>query len=101
MYAPFWAEGDVATVTDAADLMIFGDGAVHALVVVVPLKDYGSRPDRHQAYRSVFNKSLGHISGTAARNIAVQTYLSPLGARARCLIRSARELERAGWRCRA
>ena len=35
------AEGDVLTVTDAADLNIFGDGAAHALVVVVPLTDYG------------------------------------------------------------
>ena len=34
------AEGDVATVTDAAELEIFGDGAAHALIVVVPLKDY-------------------------------------------------------------
>ena len=32
---PFPAEGDVATVTDAADLNIFGDGTAHALVVVV------------------------------------------------------------------
>jgi redox-sensitive bicupin YhaK (pirin superfamily) len=35
------AEGDVATVTDTADLKIFGDGPAHALVVVVPLKNYG------------------------------------------------------------
>jgi hypothetical protein len=34
------AEGDAATVTDAADLEIFGDAAAHAFVVVVPLKDY-------------------------------------------------------------
>jgi redox-sensitive bicupin YhaK (pirin superfamily) len=34
------AEGDVATVTDAADVKIFGDGEAHALIVVVPLKDY-------------------------------------------------------------
>jgi len=40
-------EGDVATVTDAADLKIFGDGPAHALIVVVPLKDYetADRPD--------------------------------------------------------
>lgn len=34
------AQGDVATVMDAADLEIFGDGAAHALLVVVPLKKY-------------------------------------------------------------
>lgn len=34
------ADGDVATVTDAADFEVFGDGAAHALVVVVPLKNY-------------------------------------------------------------
>ncbi len=26
---------------DTADLKIFGDGAAHALIVLVPLKDYG------------------------------------------------------------
>ncbi len=30
------ADGDVATVTDAADVNIVRDGAAHALVVVVP-----------------------------------------------------------------
>jgi len=43
---PFPAEGDVATVTDAADLNIFGDGTAHALVVVVPFTDYEHAPSR-------------------------------------------------------
>jgi len=43
---PFLAEGDVATVTDAADLNIFGDGTAHALVVVVPFTDYEHAPSR-------------------------------------------------------
>jgi redox-sensitive bicupin YhaK (pirin superfamily) len=34
------AAGDVATVRDATELNIFGDGTAHALVVVVPLRDY-------------------------------------------------------------
>jgi len=34
------AQGDVATVTERADLEIFGDGSAHALLVVVPLRNY-------------------------------------------------------------
>jgi redox-sensitive bicupin YhaK (pirin superfamily) len=44
------AEGDAATVTDAGDLKIFGDGTAHAFVVVVPLKDYEG-PAVHQVRR--------------------------------------------------